>query len=155
MTAFKQMLEYRHLEFVKLGEVRPLLFVGPKSPLYQAEFATNKDLRELRYVQMKDEKDSLSIPLVQGAEDYRNYRSLRQVLMTDSRELLVQLLLHTSFCSISCGLSADNTGGRLRGIPIKGIKETVAFGYIRRTRDGLSMEAEAFAAYVKRYWAES
>lgn len=152
MTAFKQMLEYRHLEFVELGDASPLLFAGPKSPLYHAEFVTNKDLKELQYVQMKDEQDSFSIPLVQGAEDYRDYRIRERVLSTDSRQLLVQTILNTTLCSISFGLSEETTDSRLRGIPIKGVKETAAFGYIRRIRDGLSEEAGAFASYVKKYW---
>ena len=153
MTAFKQTLEYRHLEFVPLAEMEPLLFVGPKNPLFGAELATGKDLRGLQYVQLRDEQEALSIQLIQGAEDYRYYRNRGQVLVTDSRQMVVQMLLSSPLASISCGLSGREAGSeKIRGIPIRGMKEKVTFGYIKRKRDGISEEAEAFVSYIKMHW---
>ena len=149
MTAFRQALEYRHLDFIPLAEMEPLLFVGPNNPLHHAEVVTGKDLRGLQYVQMQDEQDSLSIHLVQGGEDYRHYRNHGQVLITDSRQMVVQMLRTTSLASISCGLSVrDAEGEGLRGIPIKGMKEKVVLGYIKRKRDGISAEAEALISCI-------
>ncbi len=153
MTAFLQTLEYRYLEFAEIHKETPLLFVGPKNPLYMETMVTNKELRNLQYVQMKEEQEALNIHLVQGTDDYRYYRSHGQIMLTNSREMVLKLVQATSLGSISCGLSVEE-GERegLRGIPIRGTKNSIVFGYIRRKRDGMSLAAAQFADYVKKNW---
>lgn len=153
MTAFRQLLEYRHLTFVELGKTEPLLFAGPKSPVYEAPFVTMKELRELDYVQMQDEQDTLSIQLFQGNEDYQYHRRRRQVMTTSSRQLLMQTVEDTRLCSISCGFCPALTGNKtLRGIPIRGTAGSVRFVCVQRKRDGVSSEAEQFTEYVKKHF---
>ena len=155
MTTFEQMLRYRHLEFAEIGKAAPCLFVGPQSPLYKADYVTEKELKNIQYVQMKDEQDFMGINLIKGTEDYLYYRSHGQVLVTNSQQFMIQMLLTTKLGSIGCGLSAEaNKNGRIRGIPLKGAKGNIAFGYIKRKRDGISPEGAAFAAYLKKHWEE-
>ncbi|MFG6330469.1 MAG: LysR family transcriptional regulator [Lachnospiraceae bacterium] len=152
-TAFRQMLEHRHLVFEKAGKTQPLLFAGPKSPLYRALSVTVKELGALKYVQMQDEQDNLSIRLLQRSEDYQYHRRRRQVLTTSSRYLLLQTIADTALCSISCGLCPALIGDEtVRGIPIRGTENSVTFGFVHRKRDGLSPEAEQFTEYVKKYF---
>ena len=150
MTAFRQMLEYRHLVFEKMGETEPRLFAGPKSPVYTAASVTMQELRDLDYVQMQDEQDTLSIQLLQRSEDYQYHRRRGRVLTTSSRSMLARIVAETQLCSISCGFCPEPAGdGTIRGIPIRGAKHSVIFGYVRRERGALSREADAFAEYVK------
>lgn len=150
MTGFRQMLGYKHLEFIELKKTEPLLFLGPKSPLYHAAFVTNKELRDLNFVQTKDNHDFLSINLIQGNEDYQYHKRRGQVLVTNSRHLMIHMLLETELCSIGCGMCPNMTGYReIRGIPIKGNEDSITFGYARRKRDELSPEALKFVNYVK------
>lgn len=152
MTGFRQMLEYKHLEFIELKKTEPLLFLGPKSPLYHAAFVTNKELRDLNYVQTKDDQDFLSINLIQGNEDYQYHKRRGQVMVTNSRNLMIQMLHETELCSIGCGLRPEFAGcEEIRGIPIRGNEESITFGYAKRKRDELSLEAERFVNYVKEY----
>ena len=153
MTALGQLLEYRRLEFQEIGKGDPLLFVGPKNPLYHEVSVTGRELKNLQYVQLYDEQDELGINLIEGSEDYRSYRSRGQVLVTGSRQMVTEMLLTTALASIGCGLSVRTDGrGMLRGIPIKGTRGQIAFGFIRRKRGNLSPEAEAFVSYVKKHW---
>lgn len=152
MTGFRQMLEYRHLEFIELKKTEPLLFLGPRSPLYHAAFVTNKELRELNYVQIKDDQDFLSINLIQRNENYQYHKRRGQVMVTNSRHLIMQMLYETELCSIGCGMWLDTIGyEEIRGIPIKGNEESITFGYIKRKRNELSLEAEKFVKYVKEH----
>lgn len=152
MTGFRQMLEYKHLEFVELKKTEPLLFLGPKSPLYHAAFVTNKELRDLSYVQARDDQDFLSINLIQGNEDYQYHKRRGQVMMTNSRHLLIRMLLDTDLCSIGYGTCPELIGhGTIRGIPIKGNEESITFGYVKRKRSELTPEAERFVNYVKEH----
>lgn len=150
MTGFKQTLDYKHLEYAELKKMEPMLFLGPKSPLYHAAFVTNKELRDLSYVQTKDDQDFLSINLIQGNEDYQYHIRRGQVLVTNSRYLMIRMLLETELCSIGCGIDPGLTDhGEVRGISIRGSGETISFGYVKRRRDELSPEAERFIAFVK------
>lgn len=152
MTGFRQMLEYKHLEFIELKKTEPLLFLGPKSPLYHASSVTNKELRDLNYVQTKDDQDFLSINLIQGNEDYQYHKRRGQVMVTNSRRLMLQMLRETELCSIGCSMSPELNGYEgIRGIPIKGNEDSITFGYARRKRDELSSEAEKFVTYVKEH----
>lgn len=153
MTAFRKMLEYRHLVFEEIGRTQPQLFAGPKSPLYKTSSVTMKELRDLDYVQMQDEQDTLSIQLLQRSEDYQYHRRRGRVLTTSSRHLLIQMIEDTKLCSISCGLCPALIGCEtLRGIPIQGTKGSICFGFVQRKRDGISPEGEQFTEYVKRHF---
>lgn len=148
MTAFRQQLQNKHLEFAELGRTEPLLFAGPKSPLYQANLVTMKELRDINYVQMKD-GDSLSINLIQGNEDYRYHKRHGQVLMTNSRYLMLKMVLESELCNISCGMFPEIADHEeIHGIPIRGTKESITFGYVKRKRDELSPEAERFVTFI-------
>lgn len=151
-TGFRQTLEYKHLEFIELKKKEPLLFLGPKSSLYHAAFVTNKELRELNYVQTKDDPDFLSINLIQGNEDYQYHKRRGQIMVTNSRHLMIRMLRDTELCSIGCGICPEIIGvEEIRGIPIKGNKACITFGYVKRKRDELSPEARKFVDYVKEH----
>lgn len=149
MTAFRQMLEYRHLTYEEIKKTSPYLFAGPKSPLYTAPYVTTKELRDLDYVQMQDEQDTMSIPLFQGNEDYLYHRRRGKVVTTSSRHLRMQMVADTTLCSVSCGICPELVGGVLRGIPIRGAEDSIRFGCVWRKRDDLSPETKRFMEYVK------
>lgn len=151
MIAFQQMLEYRHLVFEAFGRAEPRLFAGPKSPVYKAAAVTMRELRDLDYVQMQDEQDTLSIQLFQRSEDYQYHRRRGRVLTTSSRPMLVRTIIDTQLCSISCGFCPELAGeGTIRGIPIRGTEGSIIFGCVQRERGILSQEAESFMEYVKK-----
>lgn len=151
MTAFRQMLEYRHLIFEELGKAEPQLFAGPQSPVYKARSVTMKELRDLDYVQMQDEEDTLSIQLLQRSEDYQYHRRRGRVLTTSSRQMLVRIITDTKLCSISCGFCPELSGdGTIRRIPIRGTEGSIIFGCVQRERGVLSPDAESFMEYVKK-----
>lgn len=152
MTVFRQMLKYRHLEFVELGKLSPRLFVGPKNPLYTASSVTVKELRDFNYIQMQDERDNLSIQIFQGVEDYQYHRQHRQVLTVSNRNLMIQMIMETKLCTISCGIYPEFTDIKtLHGIPIRGTKDSITFGYVQRKRDGISAKARKFTEYIKQH----
>lgn len=150
MTAFRQRLEYRHLEYEELGETEPRLYVGPQNPLYHAESVGSKELRELHYVQMAGEQESLSTDLVQASEDYHQHRRRGQILVTSSRHMLLETIQKTDICSISCGFLPRTPGYEdIRGIPVRGTQKRISFGYARRKRDELLPEAARLVEFIK------
>lgn len=154
MVGFRQVLQSRYLEFVSLRKLEPLLFAGPASPLYHASSVTNKELRELSYVQTEDDYNFPGLHLTQGNEDYQYHKRRGQVLVTNSRQLVSRMLRETDLCSIGCGICPGREEDGIRGIPIKGSGKSITFGYIRRRRDELSPEAERFIAYIQKHLNE-
>ncbi|HIS07164.1 MAG TPA: LysR family transcriptional regulator [Candidatus Choladocola avistercoris] len=151
MTGFHQTLEYKRLEFTELGRTGPLLFVGPQNPLYRVPFVTGRDLRDLHYIQSEDAQDALTIQLIPESDDYRYYRRCGKVLETNSRHLMINLLLETELCHIGCSFFPEPSAAEaIRGIPIKGTENSIFYGYINRKRDGLSEEGERFVQYVRK-----
>ena len=103
-TALLQMLTHKRLEFTEIGKRSPVLLAGPESPLYGAESVSNKELREIKLIQMDADQDMFS--------------------------------------------SRQETDRRIRQIPIKGEKDRIVLGYVKRKRDELTAEAEKFLAYI-------
>ncbi|MBS6397905.1 MAG: LysR family transcriptional regulator [Clostridiales bacterium] len=150
MTVFRQILDYRRLEFTELKRTQPMLFVGPGSALYHADSVTSRELRELSYVQLEEDQDSWNLNLLQGQEDYQHHKRRGRVLTTNSRSLMTQMILETELGNVGSGLMPEfSEDGRIRGIPIRGTEESIIFGYIRRKRGELSPEAERFVGYVE------
>lgn len=156
MTAFRQMLDYRHLVFEEIGKTQPQLFAGPKTRVYTVPSVSMKELRDLDYVQMQDEQDTLSIQLLQRSEDYQYHRRRGRVLTTGNRHMLIQTIVSTQLCSISCGLCPELLGCEvIRRIPIRGTRGSITFGCVRRRQGEISPEAEHFMEYVKKQYGKS
>lgn len=150
ITAFRQELQHKHLEFTELGKTEPFLYAGPRSPVYQMPYVTMKELRDLQYVQMRD-GDFLSINLIQGNEDYQYHKHHGEILKTNSRFLLLRMILETELCNISYGMFPETAEHEaIRKIPIRGTEAGITFGYVKRKRDTLSLEAERFTDFMKK-----
>ena len=149
-TALLQMLEHKRLEFTELGKRSPALLAGPKSPLYDAESVGCKDLRAIKLIQTDADQDMFTIHMVQGKEDYQYHRTHGKTLTTNSRDVLLELVRKTDLCSISCGGSkVSEFGDEIHRIPIRGEKNRILIGYVKRKRDELTEESAEFAAYIR------
>lgn len=149
-TALLQMLAHKRLEFTEIGQRSPVLLAGPASPLYDAASVCSKELRNVRLVQTDADQDMFTIHLVQGNEDYQYHRMHGKTLMTNSRDVLLELVSKTDLCSISAGGNSQaETDRRIHKIPIKGEKNRIMFGYVKRKRDELTAESMEFLAYIR------
>ena len=153
MTAYLQMIERKHLKFVELCQTEPFLYVGPGNPLYYAESVTDRDLKSLKYVQSQDSYSRPDMHLMEGSMNSLCYQNQGQVMVTNNRSLLTQIIRTTPLANISSGLFPDilNGQGDIHAIPIHGMKNSMIFGYVKRLRGGLPEETEQFVEYVKEH----
>ncbi len=98
MTAYLQMIERKHLEFVELCQTEPFLYVGPGNPLYCAESVTDRDLKSLKYVQSQDSYSRPDMHLMEGSMNSLCYQNQGQVMVTNNRSLLTQIIRHNASC---------------------------------------------------------
>ena len=153
MTAYLQMIERKHLEFVALCQTEPLLYVGPGNPLYCAESVSERELRSLKYVQSQDSYSRPEMHLMEGGMDCLYYQNQGQVMVTNNRSLLTQIIRTTPLANISSALFPDLLTGQgdIHAIPIQGMKDSITFGYVKRLRGDLPEEAVKFVEYVKEH----
>lgn len=153
MTTYLQMIERKHLEFVALCQTEPLLYVGPGNPLYCAESVSERELRSLKYVQSQDSYSRPEMHLMEGGMDCLYYQNQGQVMVTNNRSLLTQIIRTTPLANISSALFPDLLTGQgdIHAIPIQGMKDSITFGYVKRLRGDLPEEAVKFVEYVKEH----
>lgn len=152
MTAYLQMIERKHLEFVAICQTEPFLYVGSKNSLYHAESVTDRDLKSLKYVQSQDAYSRPDMHLIEGGMDTLYYQNQGQVMVTNNRSLLTQMIRTTPIANISSSLFPDILTGQgdIHAIPIRGMKNSMTFGYVKRLRGALPEEAVKFVEYVKK-----
>ena len=91
--------------------------------------------------------------LAEAGMDYLNYQNQGQVMVTNNRYLLTQMVRTTTLANISSTLFPEILAGQgdIHEIPIRGMKGSIIFGYVKRLRGGLPEEAEKFVEYVKKH----
>ena len=153
MTSYLQMIERKHLKFIAICQTEPFLYVGSKNPLYHAKIVTERDLRTLQYVQSQNAYVMPEMHLMEGGMDSLYYQNRGQIVVTNNRSLLTQIIRTTPLANISSGLFPDilNGQGDIHAIPIHGMKNSMIFGYVKRLRGDLPEEAVKFVEYVKKH----
>lgn len=151
MTSYLQMIERKHLEFIPLCETEPLLYVGPVNPFYDLKEVSERELKVLKYVQMRDAHTRPDMHLIEGGIDCLSYQNQSQAMVTNSRSLLTQMIRTTELANISSALFPDilNGQGDIHAIPVRGTKKSITFGYAKRIRGELPEEAKQFIEYIK------
>lgn len=150
LTAFKQKLESRHLTFYPLFQSKTHLLVGPSNPFFNSSSVSEKDLKSLRFIQFEEDSDFFrkdsSVPLM--AND--PFGKLEYPLYTNSRQLIINLLLNTDYCLLNASIDPKLFGdSRIHSIPLESAKTKYTFGYIQNSRESLSQPAQELLQHLK------
>jgi DNA-binding transcriptional LysR family regulator len=145
-----QTLEYKRLDFVPLKTVKMDLMVGATHPLYGVDYVEESELKNLRFVQYNEEYFSLTHHIGHLNESLHRFGKLENIVTTNSDAALLEMVYRGGLCHLGSERiegGADNP--MIRHIPIRNTEDEVNFGYIKRSRDGLSSLAEDLIRYVK------
>lgn len=151
------MLTQKKLSFYPLMRMEPLLFVGPKNPLYHRESVSDQELRSYRFIQSPEDDYAINMnPGYMQAESpfYKN----QQIITTNSEHLLIHMLLETDLCNISYNLPSDVcVNQKIHSIPIHGSGKgsDVTFGYVLRKEESILPEIQDFIQYVMEHIKEN
>ncbi len=151
MTAFRQKLESRHLTFYPLFQKQLHLLAGPANPCFNHTSVSEKDLRSLRFIQFEEDTDFFrkdsSVPLL--GSDLMSQLDFQ--ISTNSRQLIINLLLNTDYCLLDSSIEPKLFGeSRIHSIPVDSRKTAYTFGYIRNAREALSPAAQDVLQYLQR-----
>lgn len=150
LTAFNQKLENRHLTFYPLFQSKTHLLVGPSNPYFNSSSVSEKDLKSLRFIQFEEDSDFFrkdsSVPLMINDP----FGQLDYPICTNSRQLIINLLLNTDYCMLSGSIEPKFFGeARIHTIPVDSTKTKYTFGYIQNSRESLSQPAQELLQHLK------
>lgn len=150
LTAFNQRLESRHLRFCPLLQNKLHLLAGPSNPFFNSSSIQERDLKSLKFIQFEEDSDfyrkDSSVPLMSndpfGHLDYQ--------VNTNSRQLIINLLLNTDYCLLDSSIEPRLFGeSRIHSIPVESRKAKYTFGYIQNSRESLSPQAQELLQHLK------
>ncbi|MCQ2500096.1 MAG: LysR family transcriptional regulator [Lachnospiraceae bacterium] len=150
LPAFNQKLENRHLTFYPLYQNKTSLLVGPSNPFFNSTSLSERDLKSMRFIQFEEDSDFFrkdsSVPLMSNDP----YGKLEYPLQTNSRQLIINLLLNTDYALLSSSINPELFGeSRIRSIPLESAKSKYTFGYITNARESLSQPAQELLQFLK------
>lgn len=150
MSAFKQQVRAKGLEYHELAKTPLYLFVGKNSPLYTKESVNETAIRDIKLIQYDEKQFSLYNHLGHIKEDIIYNGESVSISYTNSDCFLIQLLKNTEYGSIGSSFTKDQYQEfGIRAIPILSCEKSVSFGYIKRRRDSLSNLAKSLVSYIE------
>lgn len=154
-SGFAWQLEHKRLEFVPLKQTSPCLIVGKNNPLYGLSSVDSSALHTVRLIRPAEDFCSIGAPPGYLKENDPQRRDSRAAVDTNSIHVTEQLLRYTDMGTIGCSLfRKPYAGNGQKAIPLADLKDSIAFGYIKRKKDRLTPIASEFVAYLKRILQE-
>ncbi len=151
LSAFRYMIQRKHLSYVSLRTSDLVLHSGKKSPFYGRESVTPEELAEGSFIQLEDDFFAVE-DLLQDVPAFRNGTlSLRKVIRTNSDHMMIRMLQRTELCNVG-SYWIDGAFGKydFSMTRIEGFENQVSFGYLMPDNRPLRPEAEAFIGEIRR-----
>ena len=150
----KHMLKFKNLQFHALGTDTWYANLGPNHPLYHASEVTMEQLLPHPFVRLPDDYFS-NLSFYLEIDGVRLEQFKRVVYVNDSAAIL-SLLRSTDVVRLGPGLSApDFAEYGIRTIPIRNCQVQINVGWIQRSREMLSTEAQAFVKMLEELYPKS
>ena len=148
-NAFHYALARKKLEFIPLVKSDMVVYVGKQNPLYGKKSLTLEELSSLEFIQMTD--DFFSFQELLGDAFLQNKKKAQphNVIETNSNHVMVQILSSTNLCNLcSYWLRDRYKYYDFQMIPVEGLENQIAFGYVNNIYEDLSPLAKEFLAHI-------
>lgn len=150
MSAFRQQVKSKGLEYHEFVKSPLYLFVGKKNKLYRKRSVDETMLKDIKLVQYHEKQFSLYNHLGHIKEDIIYNGDNVSVSYTNSDSFLAQLIKNTEYGSISSNFIKNQfLDHGIKAIPILSCEKSISFGYIKRRRDNLSDLAKSLILYIE------
>ncbi|WP_455543143.1 LysR family transcriptional regulator [Intestinibacter sp.] len=149
MSAFRQQVKLKGLEYHELAKAPLYLFVGKSNPLYKRESVDEIDLKDIKLIQYNEKQFSLYNHLGHIKEDIIYNGDNVSISYTNSDSFLTQLVKNTDYGHIASSFVKNQYQEYgIKAIPIVSCEKSISFGYIKRRKDNLSDLGEALISYL-------
>ena len=155
MSACRQPIKSKGLEYHDLTQAPLYLFVGKNSPLYRKKSVNETALKDIKLIQYHEKQFSLYNHLGHIKEDVIYNGENMSISYTNSDSFLTQLIKNTEYgCIGSSFVKNQYHELGIKAIPITSCEKSISFGYIRRKKDEISDLAKSLILYfddIKRF----
>ncbi len=143
--AFRHILGHKELVYVEISCHEPCIYLGPKNPFYNRKSITFEELAQCNFVQASKDYFSIEHHLDSISLGISNINFFRNVITTNSDNLLIEMLIYTDICNFGINLLKETYCIQtIHALPIEGCGKCLSLGYIKRKRHELRPEYERF-----------
>lgn len=145
-----RLLDYHDLKFHLVAEDTWYAVVGKNNPLYHRDWVSMGQL--LNYTVVRPPDDYFSTLTTYLIIDSVSLSEFKKAVYLNNGAAAVSLMQETDIFTFSLGLSRqDYERCGLRVIPIENCNVSVEMGWIKRRKENLTSEAEAFVGLLNKY----
>jgi len=147
---------HKHLEFHTLELKEMCIYVGRKNRLFEKDIVHFSELNTLSFVQPIKDFFSLEHHLDTISTRAFVMDNYKNMVHTNSENLLVDLLMNTDICSFGIYYMDPNYDAYdIKPLKLEGCSKCLVLGYVHREGQQLSEEATEFISMVKRSLSRS
>ena len=149
-SALGYLMDRHQLAFTPLLDTDLVLYVGKDHPLEGRASVTAEEVAALSFIQLEDDFFTIE-DLLAGDPTFRKKRlEIRHVVRTNSDHMMIRMLNKTKLCNLSSYWLKDvYRQYDFRRIPIEGMENRIAFGYLSRKGEPLNADVSAFLEYLR------
>ena len=149
-SALSYLMNRHQLAFTPLLDTDLVLYVGKGHPLEGRASVTAEEVASLSFIQLEDDFFTIE-DLLAGDPTFRKKRlEIRHVVRTNSDHMMIRMLNKTKLCNLSSYWLKDvYRQYDFRRIPIEGMENRIAFGYLSRKGEPLNADVSAFLEYLR------
>lgn len=149
-SALSYLMDRHQLAFTPLLDTDLVLYVGKGHPLEGRASVTAEEVASLSFIQLEDDFFTIE-DLLAGDPTFRKKRlEIRHVVRTNSDHMMIRMLNKTKLCNLSSYWLKDvYRQYDFRRIPIEGMENRIAFGYLSRKGEPLNADVSAFLEYLR------
>ena len=156
LNCFKHIMGHKHLEFHTLELKEMCIYVGRKNRLFEKDIVHFSELNTLSFVQPIKDFFSLEHHLDTISTRAFVMDNYKNMVHTNSENLLVDLLMNTDICSFGIYYMDPNYDAYdIKPLKLEGCSKCLVLGYVHREGQQLSEEATEFISMVKRSLSRS
>ncbi len=149
-SALGYLIDRHQLAFTPLLDTDLVLYVGTHHPLAHRTSVTAEEVAALSFIQLEDDFFTVE-DLLAGDPAFRKKRlEIRRVVRTNSDHMMIRMLGRTELCNLgSYWLKDVYRQYDFRRIPVEGMEQRIAFGYLSRKGEPPNEDVAAFLDYLR------
>ena len=149
-SALSYLIDRHQLAFTPLLDTDLVLYVGINHPLASRTSVTAEEVAALSFIQLEDDFFTIE-DLLAGDPAFRKKRlEIRRVIRTNSDHMMIRALDKTELCNLgSYWLKDVYRQYDFRRIPVEGMENRIAFGYLSRKGEAPDEDSAAFLRYLR------
>lgn len=151
IDTFNHIIGHKDLVFESFCDCELCIYVGKNNPLYDKDFITIDELKNLKFVRGVRDYFSVEHHFSHVNLNSLNFTNFNDIILTNSDHLVVDLLEQTDICYLGINFMEKNSKQYdIKLVKIENSEKFLNLGYVKHKMTKLSAEAEMFLNRLKK-----